>query len=142
MQPTDLVKQSIPFSYLALTATPNDGASHSVQVYTDISAEWVTGDNTLIANWSITVGSVVTHQIQLAEQTVFEEIGDHIQRTRFLVFSTLILTPSLLEGAAYYSISKVCSDLLSLISCSIFSTERQHDVPNRRGHHRPCRVHQ
>ena len=80
MQPSDLVKQSLPFSYLALAAAPNDGKSHSVQVYSDISAEWVTGDNSLIANWSTSVGSVLTHQVQLVNQTPFGEVNDHIQR--------------------------------------------------------------
>ena len=36
-QPGDWVKQSIPFSYLALSAKSLDGADHSVQVYSDIS---------------------------------------------------------------------------------------------------------
>jgi hypothetical protein len=57
-QPNDLVKQSTPFSYLSLVATPNDGKSHTVQVYTDISAEWITGDNGLTATWSTSTGSI------------------------------------------------------------------------------------
>jgi len=32
MQPNDLLKQSIPFSYIALSAAPNDGHSHTVEV--------------------------------------------------------------------------------------------------------------
>jgi len=36
-QPGDWVKQSIPFSYLALSAKSLDGAAHTVQVYSDIS---------------------------------------------------------------------------------------------------------
>ena len=50
-QPTDLVKQSLPFSYMSVSAKANDGGSHSVQVYTDISGEWTTGDNSLTINW-------------------------------------------------------------------------------------------
>jgi hypothetical protein len=37
LKPQDWVKQSIPFSYLAFTANSLDGASHAVQVYSDIS---------------------------------------------------------------------------------------------------------
>lgn len=79
-QPDDLVKQSLPFSYLSLIAQSNDGASHSVQLYTDISAEWVTGDNGLVANWSTSTGDIVTHQVQLQDQTNYREVSDHIQR--------------------------------------------------------------
>ncbi|TCD60187.1 hypothetical protein EIP91_010601 [Steccherinum ochraceum] len=80
VEPTDLVKQSLPFSYLTLSAAPNDGKSHEVQLYSDISAEWITGDNSLTANWSTTTGSVLTHQVQLANQSLFTEISDHIQQ--------------------------------------------------------------
>ncbi|EIN10412.1 DUF1793-domain-containing protein [Punctularia strigosozonata HHB-11173 SS5] len=80
VEPTDLVKQSLPFSYLSLSAKSTDGGSHSVSVYTDISAEWVTGDNSLTANWTTTTDSIITHQVQLESQTVFGEVSDHIQQ--------------------------------------------------------------
>ncbi|KAI0661062.1 DUF1793-domain-containing protein [Cubamyces menziesii] len=80
VEPTDMVNQSLPLSYYAVSAASNDGNAHSVQLYTDISAEWVTGDNSLTANWSTTTGSVLTHQVQLASQTQFGEVGDHIQQ--------------------------------------------------------------
>ncbi|KAI0327103.1 DUF1793-domain-containing protein [Cubamyces sp. BRFM 1775] len=80
VEPTDMVNQSLPLSYYAVSAASNDGNTHSVQLYTDISAEWVTGDNSLTANWSTTTGNVLTHQVQLASQTQFGEIGDHIQQ--------------------------------------------------------------
>jgi hypothetical protein len=37
LKPQDWVKQSIPFSYMAFTATSADGAGHDVQVYSDVS---------------------------------------------------------------------------------------------------------
>ncbi|KAJ7781099.1 hypothetical protein B0H16DRAFT_1710344 [Mycena metata] len=80
VEPNDLVKQSIPFAYMAVSAAATDGGSHSVLVYSDISAEWVSGDNTLTVNWtSTTTGSILTHQVQLENPTVFGEINDHTQ---------------------------------------------------------------
>ncbi|THH26639.1 hypothetical protein EUX98_g7550 [Antrodiella citrinella] len=81
VEPADLVKQSFPFSYLSLSAASNDGSSHAVQVYTDISAEWVTGNVSLVANWTTTAGdnNLVTHQVQLATQEPFTELNDQIQ---------------------------------------------------------------
>lgn len=79
-QPADPVNQSLPFSYLSVAAASNDGQSHTVQVYSDISAEWISGDNSLDAQWSTTTGDVITHQVQLASQSAFTELHDHIQR--------------------------------------------------------------
>ncbi|KAI0832343.1 DUF1793-domain-containing protein [Trametes gibbosa] len=81
LQPHDLVNQSLPLSYYAISAVSNDGAAHNVQLYSDISAEWITGDNSLTANWTTTTtGTVLTHQVQLVSQTQFGEVGDHIQQ--------------------------------------------------------------
>ena len=37
LKPRDMVRQSIPFSYMSFTAKSSDGASHAVQVYSDVS---------------------------------------------------------------------------------------------------------
>ena len=66
---------------MTVSAAANDGGSHSVQIYTDISAEWVSGDDTQIVNWTTTAGGIITHQIQLETQTEFTEVNDRIQRT-------------------------------------------------------------
>ncbi|KAJ7179003.1 DUF1793-domain-containing protein [Mycena filopes] len=80
VEPNDLVKQSIPFAYMAVSAAATDGRSHSVQVYSDISAEWTSGDNSLPVNWnSTTTGSILTHQVQLQNPSIFGEINDHTQ---------------------------------------------------------------
>ncbi|KAF8076521.1 DUF1793-domain-containing protein [Lyophyllum atratum] len=88
VEPDDFVKQSTPLSYLAVSAASTDGAAHSVQVYSDISAEWVSGNNALVANWTTTTGSILTHQVQLQSQSVLSEVNDHIQ-----------------HGSAFYSTS-------------------------------------
>ena len=36
--PTDLKRQSLPFSYLDVVVASMDGATHDVQLYTDITA--------------------------------------------------------------------------------------------------------
>ncbi|KAJ4001761.1 hypothetical protein F5050DRAFT_1721221 [Lentinula boryana] len=79
VEPTDLVKQSVPFSYMAVSAASTDGATHSVQIYSDISAEWVSGDDSLTVNWTTTTGDILTHQVQLTSPTVYGEVSDHTQ---------------------------------------------------------------
>jgi len=38
VNPTDLKRQSLPFSYVEVTVSSTNGASHNVQLYTDITA--------------------------------------------------------------------------------------------------------
>ena len=38
VNPTDLMRQSLIFSYVEVSVTSTDGASHDVQLYTDITA--------------------------------------------------------------------------------------------------------
>ncbi|KAL8822556.1 MAG: hypothetical protein Q9191_006707 [Dirinaria sp. TL-2023a] len=49
--PTDLKRQSLPFSYVDVAVSSSDGATHDVQLYTDITAEWASADNNAIAQW-------------------------------------------------------------------------------------------
>lgn len=93
VEPKDLLKQSLPFSYLSVVAASRDGASHNVAVYTDISAEWVSGDNALRANWTTTTDSgILTHQTRLVNPTVYGEVRDRIQ-----------------HGSSYYSTAKTAN---------------------------------
>ncbi|EJF56480.1 hypothetical protein DICSQDRAFT_93645 [Dichomitus squalens LYAD-421 SS1] len=88
VEPSDLVNQSLPLSYYSISAASNDQNSHKVQVYVDISGEWVTGTrlSAPTINWTTTAGDVITHQVQLTNQVEYSELGDHIQ-----------------QGAAYHS---------------------------------------
>ncbi|KAL1706445.1 hypothetical protein EV121DRAFT_278880 [Schizophyllum commune] len=90
VEPTDLVKQSIPLSYLSLSAASNDGSAHSVKVYTDISAEWLSpGDGAQPVNWTLEDGDVLSHTLSLQTQLNYEENHDMIR-----------------QGSVYYSTSK------------------------------------
>lgn len=84
--PSDLVLHSLPFSYLTISVKSNDGKAHSVQVYSDISAEWVSGDSTLTATWSTdsSTNGLVTHKVQLENPQVYTEHNDHTQCESFL----------------------------------------------------------
>ncbi|TBU63560.1 hypothetical protein BD310DRAFT_945106 [Dichomitus squalens] len=50
VEPSDLVNQSLPLSYYSISATSNDGKSHNVQIYVDISGEWVGGTRDGVTN--------------------------------------------------------------------------------------------
>ncbi|KAH9020013.1 hypothetical protein EDB85DRAFT_1872770 [Lactarius pseudohatsudake] len=94
IEPGDWVKQSIPFSYLALTAKSLDGAVHNVQVYSDISGEWNSGDRSHVIRWSATsTGDVVYHTVNLQNPVVFNEIRNQAE-----------------WGSAYYAMKGVSSN--------------------------------
>ncbi|KAH8977116.1 hypothetical protein EDB86DRAFT_3250304 [Lactarius hatsudake] len=48
-RPGDWIKQSIPFSYMSLTAESLDGAAHATQVYSDLSVGWLSGNPTQVS---------------------------------------------------------------------------------------------
>ncbi|KAK0500707.1 hypothetical protein EDD18DRAFT_1434560 [Armillaria luteobubalina] len=61
--PSDLVLQSLPFSYVYIDVESNDGQEHSIQLYSDISAEWISGNDSSPAEWNTTLtGSSTIHQ--------------------------------------------------------------------------------
>ncbi|KAI0267463.1 hypothetical protein BC834DRAFT_842651 [Gloeopeniophorella convolvens] len=75
IEPGDFVKQSIPFSYMSLTAKSLDGNAHSVQVYSDVSGEWNSGDRSHEIVWSQPADpDVIIHTVNLQQQVTFAEI--------------------------------------------------------------------
>ncbi|KAF8497617.1 hypothetical protein F5888DRAFT_1613412 [Russula emetica] len=78
IEPQDWVKQSIPFSYMSFTAKPSDSANHYVQVYSDISGEWMSGDRTQKILWNTTWGppAIFFHNVTLQTSAIYTEILD------------------------------------------------------------------
>ncbi|CCM01277.1 uncharacterized protein FIBRA_03326 [Fibroporia radiculosa] len=101
IEPSDWVRQSLSFSYLAVEAEATDGKAHSVQVYSDIAAQWTSPIHTDGVNWTtMTPSDIVYHQFQLSQPTYLSEMLEF---------------PS--DGSYYYAMSrgenvtyKTCSD--------------------------------
>ncbi|KAG9236431.1 hypothetical protein BJ875DRAFT_482256 [Amylocarpus encephaloides] len=76
--PDDLKRHSLIFSYLEARVTSVDGAGHGVQLYTDISAEWVAGDHGSVAQWDYgtTSDNVAYHKVYRQTQLEFSETSD------------------------------------------------------------------
>ena len=49
--PDDLLRSSLPYSYMKVGVRSLHDDAHEVQLYTDISGEWVSGDRSAIAEW-------------------------------------------------------------------------------------------
>jgi hypothetical protein len=77
VDPASLQRQSVPMSYITVTAAASDGGSHAVSLYLDISAEWAHGDDTQEVTWSQQVtGSLNVLTVTPATPTVLAEHGD------------------------------------------------------------------
>ncbi|KAK7685151.1 hypothetical protein QCA50_011514 [Cerrena zonata] len=81
---SDPVKQSIPFSYISVDINFTDGLQHDVQLYMDISAEFITKATRTsdIVTWSTSTSGTSSskfHQIQLNVPTALVEDDNRAQ---------------------------------------------------------------
>ncbi|KAF4636468.1 hypothetical protein G7Y89_g1608 [Cudoniella acicularis] len=76
--PDDFKRQSLLFSYLEVQVTSLDGQPHNVQLYTDISAEWVAGNHNSVAQWDhgVTPDGIAYHKVFRQTQLEFSETSD------------------------------------------------------------------
>ncbi|KAI0759822.1 DUF1793-domain-containing protein [Trametes elegans] len=80
IESSDWVLQSLPFSYVSVEANSLDGQTHSVQVYSDISAEWLSGDRSSLVKWSQqNSGGSLYHKIELQSPQRGVEIAHQAQ---------------------------------------------------------------
>ncbi|KAF2659697.1 glutaminase GtaA [Lophiostoma macrostomum CBS 122681] len=80
LTPDDLKRQSLTFSYVRAEVVSLDGAEHEVQLYTDISAEWVSGDVSAIAKWEYgKVDDIAYHRVYKQDQWEFGEVNDRAE---------------------------------------------------------------
>lgn len=77
VDPGDLRRQSVPMSYITVSAAANDGRDHAVGVYMDISGEWAHGDVSQPITWAPqAVGGLLALSHQPASPSVLGEFGD------------------------------------------------------------------
>ncbi|GJN67884.1 hypothetical protein PLICBS_001926 [Purpureocillium lilacinum] len=72
--PEDLRRQSVTSSYINISVKSLDGKTHSVQIYSDVSGEWASGDNSQMIQWeSVAKDGVRYHKFWRKEQQKFTE---------------------------------------------------------------------
>ncbi|KAK0199053.1 hypothetical protein F5146DRAFT_118166 [Armillaria mellea] len=77
IESSNLVLQSLPFSYVYIDVESNDGQEHSIQLYSDISAEWISGDSAKFAQWNTTkTDSSAIHAAARQSPSSMQEIGN------------------------------------------------------------------
>lgn len=79
VEPGDLRRQSVPMSYVVVSARGIDGKAHDVQIYMDITGEWCSGDPSQQITWapaqisSAGAGALRAWTVQLANQQPLTE---------------------------------------------------------------------
>ncbi|KAJ6528989.1 hypothetical protein B0H19DRAFT_1333719, partial [Mycena capillaripes] len=78
VKPSDWVQQSFPFSYVYVDGKSTDGRSQSIQLYSDISAEWVSNNlGTSFIARSSTRSNTPYHQVQRSTpESTFREVAE------------------------------------------------------------------
>lgn len=80
VEPNDTFLQSIPLSYVFVSAKATDGAAHKVEVYMDISGEFASSDVEQTAKWSLsTANTLKTWNVELLNPLKFSEFWDYAQ---------------------------------------------------------------
>ncbi|KAK1219797.1 hypothetical protein PQX77_017461 [Marasmius sp. AFHP31] len=80
VEPEDLVLQSFPFGYVLVDVASSDGAAHRVQVFSDLSGEWLSSAGSVPIQWNTSIsGPVLTHTVKLSSPNTLREFGDMSQ---------------------------------------------------------------
>jgi len=82
VEANDIRRLSIPFSYLYAQAQTNDGNTHNVSLYFDISGEWAYGTETALIKWGTqdvvhAGGNLRVHTITPGTPIVLSEANDY-----------------------------------------------------------------
>ncbi|KAJ7171489.1 hypothetical protein C8R46DRAFT_1263038 [Mycena filopes] len=97
VEPADWSKQSFPFSYVYVDGKAADGKPHSIQLYSDISGEWVTNSFDTPIQWTTSkTGTAAYHEVRATlGSSTFQDVAE--------------------DGLAYYAMSTSQPKLLSII---------------------------
>jgi hypothetical protein len=79
--PNDFKRQALVGSYMDVVVRSLDGQAHDVQLYSDISAEWASGDRDAVAEWKYDVlpsrqsnpSTISVHRVWRQQQLEFDE---------------------------------------------------------------------
>jgi len=102
VEPGDLSRQSIPLSYVLISASSIDGTTHDVQIYADISGEWCSADSAQDITWapvqvSYGGGTVQAWTVQLANQQPLTE------QNQQAAWGTMVWSTPATSGLTYQS---------------------------------------
>jgi hypothetical protein len=104
VEPGDLKLQTIPLSLLNVSVRAIDGASHSVQVYADITGEWASSNEAALIEWQATTSTSNRYwAVQLQDQVPLTENNQMAQWGTVVWAAPLGTSASSAASATYQS---------------------------------------
>ncbi|KAH9914014.1 uncharacterized protein B0H18DRAFT_887524 [Fomitopsis serialis] len=92
ISPSDLIRQSLPFAYAAVGFASTDGQPHAIQMYCDLTGQWLADDSREDQEMSwrppTQTSTIIYHQFELVNQVPFQEQA---------------LTGRAIDGAMYFA---------------------------------------
>ncbi|KAF7329621.1 hypothetical protein MKEN_00225100 [Mycena kentingensis (nom. inval.)] len=78
IEPDDLARQSFPFSYVYVDGATTDGKAHTIELYMDITGEWVTSDAKTPIQWQSneTISSAYLQVRPVSLSTNFQDLAE------------------------------------------------------------------
>ncbi|KIY63177.1 hypothetical protein CYLTODRAFT_494112 [Cylindrobasidium torrendii FP15055 ss-10] len=85
----DLALQSFPFMYMYYDVSTTDGRAHSVQVFTDVTGEWLAADSAKKIAWNFTeTDSMFYHNVSLTSKARLSYDGQGVAEDSILWFAS------------------------------------------------------
>lgn len=98
VEPDDFKRQSIPMSYVTVSAHSIDGKPHDIQLYLDISGEWCSGDSKQQITWNpVTSNGMQTWTVELETPKPLSE------QKQFAAWGTIVWATGQRSGLTYQS---------------------------------------
>ncbi|KAK1226778.1 hypothetical protein PQX77_010239 [Marasmius sp. AFHP31] len=84
IEPDDIIRQSFPFGYVFVDVASSDGAAHRVQVYSDLTGEWLSTASNVQIEWSTSTSpGILTHFANLSLINRLQEFNEMCQDAVF-----------------------------------------------------------
>jgi len=97
IDPTDLKRLSLPASYISVSAWSLDSATHEVEVYLDISAEWTSGDSNEEVVWEVieVIGNNTILNRRYGDSRIRKPLRKTDRKDKKICFKTFIIKSNL-----------------------------------------------
>ncbi|KAL1759480.1 hypothetical protein FB107DRAFT_271047 [Schizophyllum commune] len=95
IEPDDLVLQSLPFAYMAVSVSSLDGKPHNVSLYSDVSGEWLSAHTFNRIVWNTTHEDSFTYHASRREEPQPMEENAGVAEDSTLFFGMAASSPAL-----------------------------------------------
>ncbi|KAK7045322.1 hypothetical protein VNI00_007571 [Paramarasmius palmivorus] len=104
IEPQDLTLQSFPFGYVYVDAASGDGNAHSVQVYSDLTGEWLSEDSGDTISWNTTISSSIVFHTAQRMPSDKPEAATYIAHDGMLYYASLTSSGMTWQTGGHYAL--------------------------------------